>query len=154
MIIQTKLSIMKTTFRFFILLTVVTGFIFSGCEPVEEEPTGSDFRDPFIGVWQFVESSSYKSTDAQSYVVSISKDPSNSAQVILKNFGNPGTQDVEVIGLATSNQIVVSTQNMSNGWIVKGSGKISNPAKTTMTWTYSLIIAGSEEFFTATATKL
>jgi hypothetical protein len=145
---------MKPTFRLFALFIILSGIIVAGCEPVEEDPTGSDIRDPFIGMWQFVENSSYKSTDAQSYVVSISKDPSNSSQVILKNFGNPGTQDISVIGLATSSQIVVSTQNMSNGWIVKGSGKISNPAKTTMSWTYSLIIAGSEEFFTANATKL
>jgi len=145
---------MKPTFRLFVLLTVFAGIIMAGCEPVEEEPTGSYIRDPFIGVWQFVENSPYKSTDAQSYVVSISKDPSNTSQVILKNFGNPGTQDVSVIGLATTNQIIVSTQNMSNGWIVKGAGKISNTAKTTMSWNYSLIIAGSEEFFTANATKL
>lgn len=145
---------MKSKFWLFILFTIATGILFSGCEPVEEDPTGGDIRDPFIGVWQLVESSSFKSTDAQSYVVEISKDPSNSAQVILKNFGNPGTQDVAVVGLATSNQIVISTQNMSNGWIVKGAGKISNTAKTTMSWNYSLIIAGSEEFYAATATKL
>lgn len=142
---------MKSIFRLFILLAAVATITFSGCEPVDE-PGSGDARDPFIGEWQFIETG-FKSTDGQSYIVTITKDPNNSAQVILKNFGNPGSDDVSVFGLVTTSQIVVSSQNMSNGWIAEGSGIATNPAKTAMSWTYSLTIAGSKENFSATATR-
>ncbi len=143
---------MKSTSRLFVLIATISVFLFQGCEPVDNTPAGDDARDAFVGVWQFYETA-FKSTMAQSYIVSITKDPSNSAQVILKNFGNPGTQDVTVIGLVTASQIVVNSQSMSTGWTAEGSGKFDNPAKTSMAWTYSLIIAGSKEYHTATATR-
>ncbi len=143
---------MKSAYRLFIFIATLTVLLYQGCEPVDNTPAGDDVRDPFVGVWQFYETG-FKSTLAQSYIVSITKDPSNSSQVILKNFGNPGTQDVTVIGLVTASQIVVSSQSMSTGWTAEGSGKFNNVAKTTMAWTYSLIIAGSKEYHTATATR-
>jgi hypothetical protein len=142
---------MKSTFRLISLFAIVTTIAFSGCEPVDDT-TGGDARDPYIGEWQFIESG-YKSTDGQSYIVTIAKDPNNSSQVILKNFGNSGSDDVSVFGLATSSQIVVSSQKMSNGWTAEGSGSVTNPAKTTMSWTYYLTIAGNKDPYTATATK-
>jgi hypothetical protein len=142
---------MKTTFRFFLLLTALSGFFLNSCEPVDENTTGDDARDPYIGVWQFLEG--FKSTDGQSYIVTVIKDPDNSSQVILENFGNPGTQDVSVTGIVTANQIVVSTQNMSNGWTVEGTGKITAVNKKAMSWTYSIIAGGDKEYYTATATK-
>lgn len=142
---------MKNTFRFFLFLAALSGFLLSGCEPVDETTDGDDPRDTYIGVWQFLES--FKSADGQSYIVTIVKDPSNSSQVILENFGNPGTQDVSVTGIVTANQIVVSSQSMSNGWTVEGSGKIANVNKTSMTWSYSIIAGGDKEYYTATATR-
>jgi len=142
---------MKTTFRFFLLLAVLSGFLITGCEPVDNTTSGDDPRDPYIGVWQFLEG--IKSTDGQSYIVTVIKDPSNTSQVILENFGNPGTQDVSVIGIVTANQIVISSQSMSNGWTVEGTGKIANVAKTSMTWTYSITAGGDKEYYTATATR-
>ena len=144
---------MKSTFRLFVLIAAVITINLSGCEPVDNGSTSGDARDPFIGEWQFLESGFLKSVQSQSYVVTITKDPNNSAQVILKNFGNAGSNDVSVFGLVTSSQIVVSSQKMSNGWTAEGSGSVTNPAKTIMAWDYSLIIAGSKETFTATATK-
>jgi hypothetical protein len=144
---------MKTTFRFFILLALFFGFLLTGCETTETPATGDDARDPFIGYWQFLETGGYKSTKAQSYIVVISKDPSNSTQVLLKNFGNPGTQDISVIGIVTTSQIVVSEQNMTNGWVVEGTGKTSNPTKTSMTWNYSITAGGDKLYYAATATK-
>ncbi|MFZ4548823.1 MAG: hypothetical protein ACOYN4_15350 [Bacteroidales bacterium] len=144
---------MKTTFRFFIFFALLSGFLLSGCETTETPVGGDDVRDPFIGYWQFLETGGYKSTKAQSYIVIVSKDPDNSTQVLLKNFGNPGTQDINVVGIVTSNQIVVSQQNMSNGWVVEGSGKISNPTKTAMTWTYSITAGGEKLYYSANATR-
>jgi len=144
---------MKTTSVFFLLLAIFTSFLLSGCEPSDQSTTGDDPRSPYIGAWQFVESSSYKSTDGNSYVVTIAKDPTNSSQVLLENFGNPGTESVSVTGIVTSNQIVVSSQSMDNGWTIEGSGKISNVAKTAMTWTYSITAGGDKISYTATATR-
>jgi len=140
--------------RLFLLLTVLTGFFLPACEPVDENTTGDDPRDQFIGVWQFAESGFIKSTDGQSYIVTISKDAGNSSQVILENFGNPGLQDVIVTGTVTTNQIVVSTQNLSNGWTVEGSGKMNNANKTSMLWNYTIIAGGNEDTYNnVTATK-
>jgi len=144
---------MKNAFRLFLLIAAFASVLYTGCEPADEETTGDDARDPFIGVWQFAESSSFKSTDGQSYIVTISKDPGNSGQVILENFGNPGSQSIQVTGLVTSNQIVVSSQSLDNGWVVEGSGKITNTNKTAMTWTYSITAGGDKEFYSASATK-
>lgn len=142
---------MKAIFRFFLLFASLSGFLLTGCEPVDDNTSGDDPRAPYVGVWQFAESK--KSTDGQSYIVTITKDPANSSQVLLENFGNPGSQDVSVAGLVTSNQIVISSQNLSNGWTVEGSGKISNVTKTAMTWNYSILAGGDKEYYTATATR-
>jgi hypothetical protein len=142
---------MKTPVRFLLFMAVLTGFLFIGCEPTDETTSEDDPRDPYVGVWQFIENS--KSTEGQSYIVTISKDPANSGQVILQNFGNPGTPDASVTGLVTSNQIIVTSQVTSNNWTVEGTGKISNSAKTTMAWTYSLLIGADLESHTATATR-
>lgn len=153
MCFKTIESIMKTNFRFFIFFALLSGFLLSGCETTETPVGGDDARDPFIGYWQFLETGGYKSTKAQSYIVVVSKDPDNSTQVLLKNFGNPGTQDINVVGIVTTNQIVVSEQNMTNGWVTEGSGKISNPTKTAMTWTYSITAGGEKLYYSANATK-
>jgi hypothetical protein len=141
---------MKKTFRFFLLLTAVASFLYSGCDLTDENPASDDPRDAFEGEWQFIES--FKSTEGQSYIVTISKDPVNSSQVLLGNFGNPGSQDVTVKGIVTSNQIVISSQSMSNGWRVEGIGKTANVAKTVMTWTFSITAGGSKDDYTASAT--
>jgi hypothetical protein len=142
---------MKTYSLLFIVIAAFAGFFISGCEPAGNTVPGDDARDPFIGMWQFIEAGKLKSTEGQSYVVSITKDPDNSTQVILKNFGNPGSENITVIGIVTANQIVVSKQDMTNGWKAEGVGKFSNVAKTSMSWTYKLTIGPDEEYFTANA---
>jgi hypothetical protein len=143
---------MKATLRFFLLLTAVSSFFLNGCETTTDTPATDDPRDPYIGVWQFAESG--KSLNGQSYIVTISKDPGNSSQVLLENFGNPGTSSVSVTGIVTANQIVVSTQSMENGWSVEGSGKITNADKTMMSWTYSITAGGDKTTYYATASRL
>lgn len=143
---------MKNRSLIFLFLSVITGFMLTGCEATDENITGDDVRDPYIGVWQFVESG-FKSTKAQSYIVSISKDPVNSSQVLLKNFGNPGTQDISVEGIVTANQIVISSQSMNNGWVVEGTGKTTNVNSSSMSWTYSITAGGDKLYYTATANR-
>lgn len=142
---------MKATLRLFLFLTAFSGFLLTSCEPDDTTNPGDDPRDPFIGAWQFIES--FKSTEGQSFIVTITKDPNNSSQVILENFGNPGSQAVSVTGIVTSKQIVISQQNMSNGWTVEGSGETTNVAKTSMSWSYAITAGGDKTDYTATSTR-
>jgi len=144
---------MKTALRFFFLFSIFSGFLFTSCEPVENSDTSDDARDAFTGIWRFLESQTLKSTDAQSYIVNITKDPADSSQVFIENFGNPGVNDIAATGKVSANQIVISTQSLSNGWTVEGSGKMSNVAGTEMKWTYTIVAGGVKEYFTAIVTK-
>lgn len=140
---------MKTTVLLILFSLAFTSLFFIGCEPVDENGTG-DPRDKYVGEWLLNES--FKSTEAQSYIITISLDPNNSSQVIIGNLGNPGSQDITVAGLVTSSQVVVSKQNMSGGWAIEGSGKMANAANTAMTWTYIISAGGNTDEYTATAT--
>jgi len=142
---------MKTIFRISLFLASLTILLISACEPVDNT-TSDDPRDPYIGEWQFIES--FKNTEGQSYIVNITKDPDNSSQVILGNFGNSGSNDISAKGIVTSSQLVVSSQQMSNNWIVDGNGKFSNSGKTVMDWTLSITAGGSKDTYIANATKL
>lgn len=139
---------LKTTFLSFLLISALVSILYSGCEPVDENTTGDD-RDPYVGEWLLNES--FKSTLSQSYIITISLDPMNSSQVIIGNLGNPGSQDITVKGTVTSGQVIVSSQKMSNNWFIEGAGSFSNISKTAMTWTYTTIIGGDEQTYTATA---
>jgi hypothetical protein len=139
---------MKTTFLIFLLLGALTSILYSGCEPVADNTTG-DPRDQYVGEWLFNES--YKSTESQSYIVKITLDPNNSSQVILGNLGNPGSRDITVKGTVTSGQLIVTKQTMSNSWAIEGAGQMSNTAKTSMAWTYSLWTGGDKVDYIATA---
>jgi hypothetical protein len=140
---------MKTTIFLILVSLAFTSLFFIGCEPLEEDLDG-DPRVQYVGEWQFIES--FKSTKGQSYLVTISIDPMNSSQVIIGNLGNPGSQNITVIGVVTSGQIVVSSQSMGNGWVIEGAGQMANKAKTEMSWTYSITAGGNRDDFKATAT--
>jgi hypothetical protein len=142
---------MKTTILTILFALAFTSLFFIGCEPLDEGTTSDDPRDKYVGEWQFIES--FKSTEGNSYLVSISKDPNNSSQVILGNFGNPGSQSITVTGIVTTSQIIVNSQKMSNNWTIEGAGRSTNTANTTMSWTYAITAGGDKEEYTATATK-
>ncbi len=139
---------MKTIFSLSLFLAALTILFISACEPVDGDPVSDDPRDAYVGEWQFIES--FKSTEGQSYIVTITKDPSNSSQVFLANFGNPGSNEVYAVGLVTSSQLVISQQKLVNGtWIVQGSGSFSNTSKTAMNWAFSITAGGSKDDYTA-----
>jgi len=145
---------MKVFFRLLFVLAVLSSAgLMVSCEPddtLDNDP--SDIRNEYVGVWRFTESGYWKSGQLQSYIVTISLDPDNSSQVLLENFGNPGlSQSNTVTGIVTTNQIVVSSQTLTNGWIVEGSGKKASGGK--MDWSYSITAGGDEEYYTATAVK-
>jgi hypothetical protein len=145
--------IMKSCFRviLFAFILASTG-LFVSCEP--DDTTGTDPDDPrndYVGVWHFTELNKKKDGLNQSYIVTITLDPNNSSQVLLDNFCNPGNSDNTAVGTVTTNQVVVSSQPLSNGWTVAGSGKLSGADK--MNWNYSMIIGGDIEYHTAEAIK-
>jgi hypothetical protein len=142
---------MKSIFRILLFLSVLaTTGLLPSCEPDNTDINDpNDPRNDYVGVWRFTESK--KNTLSQSYIVTISLDPDNSSQVILDNFCNPGTTDYGATGIVTTNQIVVSSQQLSNNWLVSGSGKLTSEGK--MTWSYSITVGGDLEYYTATATK-
>lgn len=144
---------MKLSLRLILFTAIIAmAGLMNSCEPDDTTGTDpSDSRNVFVGVWRFTESGYLKNGLSQSYIVSISLDPDNSSQVILDNFGNPGSSDMSVTGIVTTNQIVISNQVLSNGWIVEGSGKKTTEGK--MSWTYSITAGGDINYYTATAVK-
>lgn len=130
---------------------LITG-IFSACEP-DSQDTTDDPRDQFTGLWRFSEANTLKSTKAQNYIVNITKSDSIQNEVILSNFGNPGANDIYVVGKVSSKTIILESQLLTNLWIVSGSGSISNTVGTEMTWSYNIQAGGDKEYFTATATR-
>lgn len=142
---------MKANTKILFLLLSLFVFFTISCEELGDIDDTGDPRDKMTGTWQFVENSK-KNGQSISYTVYISKDPGNSSQVILENFGNPGTSDIQSTGIATSSQIVVTEQTLSNGWVIEGSGKLDGTE--TMNWSYSIIAGGDIEQYTAVASKL
>ena len=141
---------MKSIVRLSIFIASLTILIISACEPVDNTTSG-DPRDPYVGEWQFNEQ---KSTARLAYVVYISKDPDNSSQIILENFGSSGIAGDIVKAVVTSSQMVIAKQTMSGSkWIVEGSGAMSSPAKTAMLLNYYFIIGADKETHVTTATK-
>ena len=115
---------------------IVVGSV--SCSPEDDvfvDP--GDDRDKFVGVWS-VSESCFKSN----YTVTISNDPSNSAQVLLANFGNPGPSYPAAVGLVAGSKIFVTNQTIGDGWTISGTGTLSDP--NSINWTYSLVIAGNQ----------
>lgn len=121
------------------------------CIPDDEvEPDGSDPRDKFIGKWLFVEAKSAAWYEKSSYTVTISRDPSNSAQVLLRNFAQVGAHNA--YGIVTNKRITLPTQDVTGGgFVVSGTGNMSTT--TSMSWEFTYVTGGDQEFITALATK-
>lgn len=131
-----------------IILSLTLLVFMTACELDEDvDPVDGDTRDKFTGSWLFSESPAARSI---SYNVTISKDPSNSSQVILKNFGNFGTA-YSAYGIVTSSRIVVPSQIIYPGMTISGDGTM--PSNSRMQWTYSIEGGGELENYVATATK-
>jgi hypothetical protein len=110
-------------------------------------PITGDDRDKFTGTWMFSESPAARSI---SYSVTISNDPSNSSQVLLKNFGNMG-HSYSAYGIVTSKAIYIPSQEMSDGLFVEGNGTLISTDN--MSWTYNIEGGGDSEDYEATAVR-
>ncbi|HAH57670.1 MAG: hypothetical protein PHW35_12085 [Lentimicrobiaceae bacterium] len=138
------------------LLKILTLLIFIipviSCVPDEEvEPDGTDPRDKFVGKWLFIEARSAAWYEKASYTVTINKDPSNSAQVLLRNFANVGSSH-SAYGVVTNKRITIPTQDVTGGgFVTSGTGNMLTT--TTMNWEFSYVTGGDQEFIAASATK-
>lgn len=141
---------MKRQFQFLAII-LMAAFV-QGCVPEDTvTPDTGDVRDKFTGTWLFNENASNRSLKS-AYTVVITLDPSNTSQVLLSNFGNPGSGYEPAYAIVTSNRLTVPSQNIASDWVVDGSGTLAN--STTMTWSYSITAGGNRDTYTATATKL
>lgn len=131
-------------------LAIIFSFLvfLSSCVLDEDlDPISGDSRDKFLGTWLFSESPAARST---SFSVTISYDPSNSSQVLLKNMGNFG-YSIAAYGVVTNNNIYIPSQEIYTGMTISGSGSMSS--SDLMNWEYTITGGGDSEDFVAVATK-
>lgn len=129
-----------------VLLVLVTALIgLSSCALDDEIdiPGGdSDNRTKFLGSWS-VSDNALK----LNYEVTIDRDNSNSAMVVLRNFAGSGSS---ASGLVVGSSIVIESQLIRPDWQVSGNGSYKSANK--LDFTYTLQVGGSNEgrqaFFT------
>jgi hypothetical protein len=103
--------------RTYILSAFVLVFLFlaPSCVP-DEDPIEEDPRDKYLAAWMCTESTSI------SYTVTISKDLSNSTQILMNNFHHLGV-DEDIYALVAGNSIQIMQQNVCQGTMqVSGDG--------------------------------
>ena len=132
--------------KLFALFTAI--LLLGGCDTSDDNNPSPvpDERDKFVGSW----SVNNENCGKGKYVATISKDPSNSAQVLIDNFAfsNAGQPDT---ALVTASSIFVYKQTNSEGWVIQGNGDYNN--NETIKWSYSLLISGTQENCTCTYVK-
>ena len=105
-----------------------------------------DARDKFVGTWNVNNEDCGKGK----YVVNITKDASNSVQLLIENFAFSHAGEPDTAILAGSS-IAVYPQVNSEGWRIEGIGNYN--ADETIKWNYSLLISGTQETCTCTYVK-
>lgn len=134
----------------FLTFILMVAFVQS-CAPVDPvTPDTGDVRDKYKGTWLFIENP-VKSGLNSSFMVVISLNSSNSSQVLISNFGNPGSGSNAVNGIVTSSGIVVTSQSSAPDFVVEGSGTLTNAS--VMDWTYSIKAGADMTTYHAIATK-
>jgi hypothetical protein len=135
---------MKT--RNILILIGFLALLVPACLPTSDNVNPDDPVTKFLSSWNVNETCS-----RMNYSVDIQADPGNSAQVLIYNFGNPGSGYDPAVGLVVTNSIIVSSQTIGEGWTVSGNGTyLSNG---TISWTYKLIITGNQMTCSATYSK-
>jgi hypothetical protein len=139
-------EVMKKRCRSSLAALLMLVMILPACEFDDVEPDG-DIRDKFVGIWRFDESEA--KSDLTFYNVQITKDPGNTSQVLLRNFGNVGNFH-SAYGIVTTNRITVTSQTVAS-IIISGSG--TTVSNTRMNWTYSINDGADLINYTAVADK-
>jgi hypothetical protein len=139
---------MKGKSRVNSVLFMIIILLFGGCSSSDDNNPSPvpDVRNKFVGSWNVNDENCGKGK----YVVTISKDPSNSARVLVQNFAFSTANESDTAIVAASN-IVMPKQHNSEGWTIEGIGNYT--ADETIIWEYKLVISGSQESCTATYVK-
>jgi hypothetical protein len=129
-------------------MLLVTLLMMGACDTGDDNNPSPvpDARDKFVGNWAVNNEHCGKAK----YVAGISKDPSNSSQVLVTNFGFSGSSEPDTAIIAGSS-IVLYNQLNAEGWEIQGSGSYKSDGS--IEWTYSLLISGNLENCTATYIK-
>jgi hypothetical protein len=128
---------------FYSLLILSIPLIFSSCTD-DGENLNND-RDIFLGTWNVNET-----CVRDAYDVNIVADPSNSSQVIIKNFWLIGYEEKPPYAIVAGTTLTIPEQSMCDdeSKIVKGSGKLD---KNKIEWDYTVVNNGAD-LNTCTAT--
>ncbi|MCF8369556.1 MAG: hypothetical protein K9G76_10975 [Bacteroidales bacterium] len=114
----------------FFLGLIIIPFFFS-CTDEGDLADLTDDREQFIGTWNVQESCS-----KDAYTVQITKDPSNSAQVIISNFWHITNCENPPYAIIAGNSIYLPSQYICNGTFdVKGDGDLN---KQVISWSYTV----------------
>lgn len=138
---------MKLQYKFLLIIAAIFLFSSPACELIDDDPI-ADLRDNLVGSWRFDESE-LKSTLTY-YNVTISKDPGNSSQVLVRNLGNI-SRFVDVYGIVTKNRIEIPEQTILT-IKVQGVGNLSSSR--IMNWTYTTNDGADQKSYSAVAEKL
>lgn len=133
----------KSVIWLFAILIIAT---FTSCLP-DDDLIVDDIRDSFVGTWRFNESP-LKSPETI-YTVVITKDPGNTSQVLLRNFGNVGNFQT-AYGIVTQTRIAIPSQTIAS-FIISGDGVLSG--STRMEWSYSINDGADLTTYSAVAEK-
>lgn len=112
---------MKPGFYLIFLISIVFALFIISCEETNNDPD-TDPRAQYLGTWTC--------TEAATYSVVISLDPSNSSQILIKNFHMFGSNE-SAYAIATSNNLTLPYQTILNN-TVNGSGTLINNNKINM----------------------
>ena len=131
--------------QLFVLLVMI--FTLSACSIADDTNPSPipDVRDKFIGNWNVVDACS-----KANYLVEISKDPSNSAQVLLYNFADSGADEPDTAIIAAST-ISLYQQYNSEGWQIDGNGTYIIEEE--IEWEFKLSISGTLDVCTGIYSK-
>ncbi len=133
--------------RIFLIIVSLLALQFPSCLPEDDDPIWSDPATKFLGIWKVNED-----CNRMTYTVEIERDPGNSSQVLIYNFGNPGPGYDPVVGLVVSSSVYVESQTIGEGWTVRGDG-LYNSLTGKISWDYELTIPPNEYTCTATYSK-
>jgi len=134
---------MKKHILYFSLFTFGAIFLLSACTKSSPEPSPSDPRSNFVGSWGVTE------TSTKNYYTSIISVDQNSTDGVF--IGNFGASNVSAHAVVSGNSITITSQQLTNGWGVNGSGSYSQGK---ITWQYSINDGANQSNYIAVFTKL
>ena len=111
---------------------LVFTLLFLSCTEETDVINPQDDRNAFLGTWNVNET-----CNRIPYQVTIIKDPTNSSQVIIKNFWLIGPDEKAPYAIVAVSSIVIPQQNICNDekTTVKGSGVLN---KNIIVWEYTV----------------